>query len=115
VRLAVGARPIGVSARTLTEALDAERRGAALIGFGPVFATATRIPVEPPVGVAALSELCRAIRVPVVAIGGVTLANAAQVTRAGASMGAVISALSYATDPLSAARELHAALCAGAG
>jgi thiamine-phosphate pyrophosphorylase len=111
VRQSVGAGvSIGVSARTLEQALDAERRGADLIGFGPVFATATRLPVEPAVGLAALADVCRALRLPVVAIGGVTIANAAAVASSGAAMGAVISALAHASDPQTAARDLHAAL-----
>jgi thiamine-phosphate pyrophosphorylase len=101
---------IGVSARTLEQALDAERRGADLIGFGPVFTTTTRLPVEPAVGLAALAEVCRALSLPVVAIGGIALANAAAVVNSGAAMGAVISALAHANDPQATARDLHAAL-----
>jgi thiamine monophosphate synthase len=46
----------------------------------------------------------------VVAIGGVTMVNAAAVASSGAAMGAVISALAHAGDPQTAARDLHAAL-----
>jgi thiamine-phosphate pyrophosphorylase len=111
VRRALGpGYPVGVSARTLEQALDAERQGAALVGFGPVFATTTRLPIEPAVGLELLAEVCRAVRIPVVAIGGVTAANASAVACAGASMGAVISALASASDPASTAKHLHALL-----
>ncbi|HEX4354610.1 MAG TPA: thiamine phosphate synthase [Polyangiales bacterium] len=101
---------IGVSTRSLDQALEAERRGADVIGFGPVFATTTRIPAEPAVGLAALTEVCTRIRIPVIAIGGLNADNVAEVARAGAAMGAVITALSYADDPENAARRMHAVL-----
>jgi thiamine-phosphate pyrophosphorylase len=103
-------RLIGVSTHTLTEAHTAERDGADLIGFGPVFATRTKLAAEPCVGIAALARVCASVAIPVVAIGGLTLTNAAEVARAGASMGAAISALCAASDPESAARALHASL-----
>jgi thiamine-phosphate diphosphorylase len=113
VRRALGpGRLVGVSTHTLTQAQTAERQGADLIGFGPVFATRTKLPAEPSVGLAALAEVCARVAIPVVAIGGVTLANAAEVAGAGASMGAAISALCAASDPESTARALHASLCA---
>ncbi|HEY2732983.1 MAG TPA: thiamine phosphate synthase [Polyangiales bacterium] len=104
-------RSIGLSTRSLEQALDAERRGADVIGFGPVFATATRIPAEPAVGVAALAEVCARVRIPVAAIGGLTPDHCAEIARAGAAMGAVISALSAAPDPESTARRMHTLLC----
>jgi thiamine-phosphate pyrophosphorylase len=111
VRRALGpGRLIGVSTHTLAQAETAEREGADLIGFGPVFTTRTKLPAEPSVGLAALAQVCARVAIPVVAIGGLTLANASDVARAGASMGAAISALCAASDPESAARALHASL-----
>jgi thiamine-phosphate pyrophosphorylase len=103
---------IGVSTHDLSQARDAERRGADLIGFGRVFATASKLDPDPVVGVHGLRDACAAVKIPVVAIGGLTLENAAEVARAGAAMGAAIAALCGADDPCEAARRLHAALSA---
>jgi thiamine-phosphate pyrophosphorylase len=110
VRSALGSNVmIGISTHSLAQALDAERRGAQLIGFGPVFATQTKLDHEPVVGVLAVREVCSSLRIPVIAIGGLDASNAAEVAAAGAPLGAVISAVCRADDPERAARALHAA------
>jgi thiamine-phosphate pyrophosphorylase len=101
---------IGLSTHTLEQALDAERRGAQLIGFGPVFATHSKLAADPVVGIAGLAAVCQRVAIPVVAIGGVTLARAAEIASARAPLAAAISALCAAHDPEQAARALHAAL-----
>lgn len=101
---------IGVSTHSLAQAVDAERRGADVIGFGPVFATQTKLDTEPVVGVAGLREVCARVRIPVIAIGGVSEANVAEVAAAGAQLAAVISAVCGASDPERAACVLHRAL-----
>jgi thiamine-phosphate diphosphorylase len=101
---------IGVSTHDLAQARDAARRGADLIGFGPVFATASKRDPDPVVGVHGLREVCAAVSIPVVAIGGIALANAAEVAGAGVQLGAAIAALCGAEDPCEAAHRLHAAL-----
>jgi thiamine-phosphate pyrophosphorylase len=103
-------RLIGISTHSRAQALAAERDGADLIGFGPVYDTPTKLVPDPTVGLAALAEVCAEVRIPVVAIGGLTLARASAVRQAGASMGAAISALCAAADPEAAARALHAQL-----
>jgi thiamine-phosphate pyrophosphorylase len=100
---------IGVSTHSLEQARDAEVRGAQLIGFGPVFATTTKLDHDPIVGVAALKSVVEAVRIPVIAIGGITHANVTQVAKSGAPLVAVISALCGAVDPEQAARSLHEA------
>jgi thiamine-phosphate pyrophosphorylase len=110
VRAALGPNVmIGVSTHSVAQALDAERRGAQLIGFGPVFVTQTKLDHEPVVGVAGVRAVCSAVRIPVIAIGGIDAANAREVAEAGAPLGAVISAVCRAEDPERAARALHAA------
>ena len=89
---------------------DAERRGADLIGFGPIFATTSKRDPDPVVGVDGLRAVCAVVGIPVVAIGGITPASAAQVVAAGAPLAAAISALCGADDPRDAARRLHGAL-----
>ncbi|HKP61609.1 MAG TPA: thiamine phosphate synthase [Polyangiales bacterium] len=111
VREALGPQAlIGLSTHSLAQALDAERRGASLIGFGPVFPTRTKLNPEPQVGLPGLREVCSVLRIPVVAIGGVDPRNAADVAAAGAPLGAAISALCAAEDPEQAARTLHRVL-----
>jgi len=109
-RTAIGAagRPLvwGLSTHDLGQALAAERAGAAYIGFGPVFATASKADALPPRGIAQLAAACRAVRVPVIAIGGITLGNAADAIAAGAAGIAVISAVAGAPDRVAAVREI---------
>jgi thiamine-phosphate pyrophosphorylase len=99
---------VGLSTHSLAQAKDAERRGAQMIGFGPVFATKTKPDHEPVVGVEGVREVCSAVKIPVIAIGGITEANAAIVAASGAPLAAVISAVCSAADPERAARQLHA-------
>lgn len=89
----VGAIDIGVSTHNLQQALEAERDGADRIAFGPVFETATKENPDPVVGLRKLEEVCRAVSLPVVAIGGITPENRARVLEHGAAQLAVISAL----------------------
>jgi len=103
---------IGVSTHSLAQALEAERRGASLIGFGPVFATTTKLNPDPIVGVSGLREVCERVRIPVIAIGGITDSNVAEVVAAGAPLVAVISALARAPDPERVARSFHRAVTA---
>lgn len=92
-RRVVGNMQIGVSTHDLEQAIQAERDGANLIAFGPVFGTTTKQDPDPVVGLDGLAEVCRAVSRPVVAIGGITPENAAETLRAGARYIAVISAL----------------------
>ncbi|HTO99658.1 MAG TPA: thiamine phosphate synthase [Myxococcales bacterium] len=97
---------IGVSTHSAEE-ID-RSQSADYIGFGPVFATASKpgAPLPPPHGIEGLREAVRRSRVPVVAIGGITAANAGMVAEAGARCAAAIASLCNAEDPESAAREL---------
>ena len=101
---------VGVSSHTLGQALEAERQGADVVGFGPVFPTVSKADADPVVGLDRLREVCRHVRIPVVAIGGINLANAAEVAATGAPLGAAISALCRAEDIARAAAELHVSL-----
>ena len=103
-RRVVGSMPIGVSTHDEAQVERAIASGADLIGFGPVFATTTKERPDPVVGVEALRRVCAASPVPVVAIGGITLDNVAEVARAGAPLAAAISALAGAPEPEAATR-----------
>ncbi|HWQ03309.1 MAG TPA: thiamine phosphate synthase, partial [Candidatus Nitrosotenuis sp.] len=76
---------IGASCHSLDDAVAAERDGADYIFFGPVFATPAKLRFGPPQGLERLAEISQRVRIPVLAIGGVTLENAADCLRAGAA------------------------------
>jgi thiamine-phosphate pyrophosphorylase len=84
---------LGRSASTLDEALAAD---ADYLGVGPVWETPSKRDADPAIGVGGLREICAAVEVPVVAIGGIDASNAGECIRAGAVGVAVIRA---ATDP----------------
>jgi thiamine-phosphate pyrophosphorylase len=111
VRVAAG-RPdllVGFSTHNAAQAIAAARAGADYIGFGPVFATASKLNPDPVVGLGQLAEVCRTASVPVVAIGGLTPDHAGLLVLAGASAAAVISAVNGAPDPTAAGRQVAAA------
>jgi thiamine-phosphate pyrophosphorylase len=111
VRDAAGARNliIGFSTHNREQALAAAAGGADYIGFGPVFDTRSKLQPDPTVGLPNLAEVCAAIRVPVVAIGGITPEAAPLVARAGARAAAVIAGVERASDPTAAGRLVGAA------
>jgi len=84
---------LGRSATTFEEAVAAR---ADYLGVGPIWATPSKEDAAAPLGLAGLARICAAVRVPVVAIGGVDASNATDCIRAGAAGVAVIRA---ATDP----------------
>lgn len=104
---------VGLSTHSVAQAKDAQRRGADVIGFGPVFATKSKLDHDPVVGVAGVREVCTAVSIPVIAIGGITEQNAAEVAATGVSLAAVISAVCAVEDPEAAARRLHAVFGGG--
>lgn len=86
---------LGLSAASVDEAIAGEARGAGYLGAGPVWETPSKPDADPAIGLEGLAEICRAVSIPVVAIGGVAAANAEDCVRAGAAGVAVIRA---ATD-----------------
>jgi thiamine-phosphate pyrophosphorylase len=62
------------------------------VGAGPVWATPSKPDADPAIGLEGLAEICRAVSIPVVAIGGVDVFNAADCIRAGAAGVAVVRA-----------------------
>lgn len=98
-------RMLGVSCyNALQKALAAEQAGADYVAFGSFFASSVK-PGAVPTTIDLLREAKRTLRVPVVAIGGITQHNAAQLLDAGADAVAVISALFGAQDVTLAARQ----------
>jgi thiamine-phosphate pyrophosphorylase len=98
---------IGASCyQSLDLALAAQAAGADYVAFGSFFASPTK-PAAPRASLDLLREAAPVIHVPLVAIGGITPANAAQLLDAGADSLAVLSALFDAPDIRTAARALN--------
>lgn len=96
---------IGVSAGTVDEALEAAANGADYIGTGSVFVTSTKDDADH-VTYDTLKEICSAVEIPVVAIGGITRENVQELQGSGVDGIAVVSALFAQEDIKSAAAEL---------
>lgn len=88
---------IGVSAHSVAEAIQAERLGADYLGVGAVFGTTTKNDAEA-VSYETLKEICEAVSIPVVAIGGISQSNIIELAGSGISGVAVVSAIFGATD-----------------
>jgi len=76
---------IGVSCHTLEEVRAAEAEGADYVLFGPVFAPLSKTSDLAPRGLTVLSQAARAVKIPVLALGGITPANAVECVAAGAA------------------------------
>lgn len=98
---------IGVSARTVEQALEAERRGADYLGVGAVFPTNSKADAVE-VGRDTLKAICRAVSIPVIAIGGIGTHNVMELAGNGICGVAAISAIFAQPDIEDAARELKA-------
>ena len=76
---------VGISCHNIQDVREAESSGADYVFFGPVFDTPSKKSYGAPQGIARLKETCGAVRIPVIAIGGVNETNAAECIRAGCS------------------------------
>lgn len=97
---------LGVSAQTVEQAVLAEQRGADYLGVGAVFPTGSKDDAED-VSFETLKAICDAVSIPVVAIGGITLANTPQLAGSGICGIAVISAIFAQQDIKEASAELR--------
>lgn len=106
---------IGGTVRHPRAAADAGRAGAAYLGVGPVFATATKNGLPNPLGAAGLRTVTSGAPLPVLAIGGVNATNIAELMGAGAHGVAVVTAVSDEADPQAATARLLEAMTPWAG
>lgn len=97
---------IGVSANTVEQALLAEKRGADYLGVGAVFLTGSKDDADD-VSIETLKNICEAVSIPVVAIGGISKHNVAELAGSGIDGIAVISAIFAQEDIEAAANDLR--------
>ncbi|MBN1156665.1 thiamine phosphate synthase [Candidatus Woesearchaeota archaeon] len=83
---------IGITVHDVREAMDAENNRADYIGVSPVFQTSTKADAGNAIGIETLKKIREAVKIPIAAIGGVTLENVDSVIGAGADMVCAISA-----------------------
>lgn len=100
-------RILGVSAQTVEQALLAQQAGADYLGVGAVFPTGTKDDADA-VSIQTLGEICHAVSIPVVAIGGIGQHNIMQLAGSGICGIAVVSAIYAQQDIQNAASTLHA-------
>ncbi len=103
----IGSRLLGVSAQTVGQARAAEAAGADCLGVGAVFPTSTKLDADA-VSSETLREICSAVSIPVVAIGGIALENIPLLAGTGIAGVAVVSAIFAADDIRCATRNLRA-------
>ena len=98
---------VGVSAQTVEQALEAQAAGADYLGVGALIPTPTK-PDAVDVTFDQLRDICAAVDIPVVGIGGLNARTVAQLAGSGVDGAAVVSAIFAAEDCKAAARERHA-------
>ena len=98
---------IGVSARTVEEALAAQAAGADYLGVGAMFSTSTKLDAHV-LGYQTLKDICTAVRIPVTAIGGINEENMMRLSGSGVDGVALVSAIFAAEDIEAACRRLKA-------
>ncbi len=97
---------IGVSVHTVEEAIEAVKNGADCLGVGAMFSTSTKLDAGV-LPMQALSDICHAVDIPVVAIGGLNKGNIAKLSGTGVDGVALVSAIFAAEDIENECRELY--------
>lgn len=97
---------IGVTAKTVEQAIQAERDGADYLGCGALFPSGAK-PEAQPMTLSTLSEILASVHIPVTAIGGINAENVHLPVEAGANGVAVVSAILGQPDVSAAARKLR--------
>lgn len=89
---------IGYSTHNMREARVAKKLPVDYISFGPIFPTKTKEDAQTPKGIKGLSEIRKAVNIPIVAIGGITETNLIYVLKEGADSAAMISEILTVKD-----------------
>ena len=97
---------LGVTAKTVEQALKAQEQGADYLGSGAVFGTSTKVDALP-MTMERLGEICRSVSIPVVAIGGICLKNIGKLKGSGAAGAAVVSGIFGAEDIEGTVRQMR--------
>lgn len=97
---------LGVTAKTVEQALKAQEQGADYLGSGAVFGTSTKADALP-MTMERLGEICRSVSIPVVAIGGICLENIGKLKGSGAAGAAVVSGIFGAEDIEGTVRQMR--------
>ena len=105
-RKLMGSKLVGISTHDLQQAHEAARNGADYIGFGPMFGTTTKTTGYSARGVEMLQQIRAAVKIPIVAIGGISEQNVRQVWQAGADSAAIISDILGADDIVAKTRRI---------
>lgn len=106
VRALIGKDKIlGVSAQTVKQALEAQKCGADYLGTGAIFPTGSKDDAQV-LGVQTLKEICSAVNIPVVAIGGISKDNILELKKSGIAGVSVISAIFAQNDIVATTAEL---------
>ena len=97
---------LGVTAKTVEQALKAQEQGADYLGSGAVFGTSTKADALP-MTMERLGEICRSVSIPVVAIGGICLKNIGKLKGSVAAGAAVVSGIFGAEDIEGTVRQMR--------
>lgn len=97
---------IGVSVHTVEEAIEAVKNGADCLGVGAMFSTSTKLDADV-LSMQTLHDICHAVDIPVVAIGGLNKGNIAKLAGTGVDGVALVSAIFAAEDIEGECRELY--------
>lgn len=97
---------IGASVSTVDEAVEAEAEGASYLGVGCMYGTQSKADAGEPLGPERLRAIRAAVKLPLVAIGGITGENIPELITAGADGVAVITAITREKNMKTSAREL---------
>lgn len=108
-RIAGPNKIVGLSTHSLEQAVAAKSHAPDYIGFGPLFATATK-PDYRPIGIEDISEAHRLVELPLFCIGGIKRENLPTVVAAGARRVVIVSGILQAADPTNYTRECLALL-----
>ena len=110
--IAAGRLLVGASVHSVDDAVEAEANGADWVVFGPVYDTPSKRRYGAPQGLNALAKVAGRVRLPVIAIGGITPSRVADVRAAGATGVAAIAAVLDTPSPADAVRRFLDALAA---